>query len=166
MYQLKVNEKFNFEVNEIQGAWTVNGAQIEVDTLVIKDNLLHILHQNTSYRVEIVSFSKEEKTASIKVNGHSYSIAIKDRFDDLLHQLGLDNLQSAKVAELRAPMPGLVLSVLVKEGDVVKKGDNLLVLEAMKMENIIKSPADVTIKSIKIKPSDKVEKNQVLIQFS
>jgi biotin carboxyl carrier protein len=63
-------------------------------------------------------------------------------------------------------MPGLVLSILVKEGDEVKKGDNLLVLEAMKMENIIKSPADVTIKFIKIKPSDKVEKNQVLIQFS
>jgi biotin carboxyl carrier protein len=166
MYQIKVNEKFNFEVNEIQGAWTVNGAQMEADTLVIKDNLLHILHQHTSYRVEIVSFSKEEKTASIKVNGHIYSIAIKDRFDDLLHQLGLDNLQSSKVAELKAPMPGLVLSVLVKEGDEVKKGDNLFVLEAMKMENIIKSPADVTIKSIKIKPSDKVEKNQVLIQFS
>ena len=166
MYQLKVNEKFNFEVNETQGAWTVNGASVSLDTLVIKDNLLHILHQNTSYRVEIVSFSKEEKTASIKVNGHTYSIAIKDRFDDLLHQLGLDNLQSAKVAELKAPMPGLVLSVLVKEGDEVKKGDNLLVLEAMKMENIIKSPADVTIKSIKIKASDKVEKNQVLIQFS
>lgn len=166
MYQLKVNEKFNFEVSETQGAWTVNGNPMELDTLVIKDNLLHVLHQHTSYRVEIVSFSKEEKIASIKVNGHTYSIAIKDRFDDLLHQLGLDNLQSAKVAELKAPMPGLVLSVLVKEGDEIKKGDNLLVLEAMKMENIIKSPADVTIKSIKIKPSDKVEKNQVLIQFS
>lgn len=166
MYQLKVNERFNFEVSETQGAWTMNGKPMELDTLVIKDNLLHVLHQHTSYRVEIVSFSKEEKIASIKVNGHTYSIAIKDRFDDLLHQLGLDNLQSTKVAELKAPMPGLVLSVLVKEGDEVKKGDNLLVLEAMKMENIIKSPADVTIKSIKIKPSDKVEKNQVLIQFS
>ncbi len=166
MYQLKVNEKFNFEVSETQGAWTVNGNPMELDTLVIKDNMLHVLHQHTSYRVEIVSFSKEAKTASIKVNGHTYSIAIKDRFDDLLRQLGLDNLQSAKVAELKAPMPGLVLSVLVKEGDEVKKGDNLLVLEAMKMENNIKSPADVTIKSIKIKPSDKVEKNQVLIQFS
>ena len=166
MYHLKVNEKFNFEVNETQGTWTVNGAPVSLDTLEIKDNLLHILHQQTSYRVEIVTFSKEEKKASIKVNGHTYNIAIKDRFDDLLHQLGLDNLQSAKVAELKAPMPGLVLSILVKEGDEIKKGDNLLVLEAMKMENIIKSPADVTIKSIKIKPSDKVEKNQVLIQFS
>jgi biotin carboxyl carrier protein len=166
MYHLKVNEKFNFEVNETQGTWIVNGAPVSLDTLEIKNNLLHILHQQTSYRVEIVTFSKEEKKASIKVNGHTYSIAIKDRFDDLLHQLGLDNLQSAKVAELKAPMPGLVLSILVKEGDEIKKGDNMLVLEAMKMENIIKSPADVTIKSIKIKPSDKVEKNQVLIQFS
>ena len=89
MYQLKVNEKFNFEVNETQGAWTVNGAPVSLDTLVIKDNLLHILHQHISYRVEIVSFSKEEKLASIKVNGHTYSIAIKDRFDDLLHQFGV-----------------------------------------------------------------------------
>jgi len=63
-------------------------------------------------------------------------------------------------------MPGLLLSVFVTEGDEVKKGDNLLVLGDMTGENIIKSPADVTIKSIKIKASDKVEKNQVLIQFS
>ncbi|MFM6954717.1 MAG: biotin/lipoyl-containing protein [Sphingobacteriaceae bacterium] len=166
MYHLNVNEKFNFELNETQGVWTVDGAPLSVDTLIVKDNLLHILHQNTSYRVEIVSFSKEEKIATIKVNGHTYSIAIKDRFDDLLHQLGLDTLQSSKVAELKAPMPGLVLSVFVKEGDEVKKGDNLFVLEAMKMENIIKSPADLTIKAVKIKPTDKVEKNQVLIQFS
>jgi biotin carboxyl carrier protein len=62
-------------------------------------------------------------------------------------------------------MPGLVLKISVKVGDVVKKGDNLFVLEAMKMENIIKSPADVTIRTIRIKPGDKVEKGQVLIGF-
>jgi biotin carboxyl carrier protein len=59
----------------------------------------------------------------------------------------------------------LVLKVLVAEGDEIKKGDNLFVLEAMKMENIIKAPADATIKSIKIKPTDKVEKGQLLILF-
>jgi biotin carboxyl carrier protein len=62
-------------------------------------------------------------------------------------------------------MPGLVLKIFVKDGDTVKKGDNLFVLEAMKMENIIKSPADVTVKTIRIKPGDKVEKGQVLIAF-
>ena len=63
-------------------------------------------------------------------------------------------------------MPGLVLSVLVTEGDEVKKGDNLLVLEAMKMENMIKSPTDGIIKKIEIKQGNKVEKNELLISFS
>ena len=132
---------------------------------MVKENTLHVLYQHQSYRVEVVDFSRVDKTAQIKVNGHIYTISIKDQFDDLLKALGLDNLQSNKVAELKAPMPGLVLSILVKEGDTVSKGDNLFVLEAMKMENIIKAPADVQVKSLKIKPGDKVEKNQLLIVF-
>ena len=79
--------------------------------------------------------------------------------------MGLSNLLAAKVSEIKAPMPGMVLKVLVEEGAEIKKGDNLFVLEAMKMENIIKSPADVVVKTIKIKPGDKVEKGQILIQF-
>ncbi|MDB5143897.1 MAG: gcdC, partial [Mucilaginibacter sp.] len=71
----------------------------------------------------------------------------------------------AKVSEIKAPMPGLVLKLFVSEGTEVKKGDNLFILEAMKMENIIKSPADVTVKTVKIKPGDKVEKGQVLLTF-
>jgi biotin carboxyl carrier protein len=62
-------------------------------------------------------------------------------------------------------MPGLVLKVFAAEGMEVKKGDNLFVLEAMKMENIIKAPADVVVKTIKIKPGDKVEKGQILMVF-
>lgn len=164
-YQIKINEKFDYQLQADKGIWQVNGVPLSLDTYPIKDNLLHVLHHNQSYRVEIVDFSKTDKTATLKVNGHTYRLAIKDQFDDLLHQLGLDNLQSNKIAELKAPMPGLVLNVFVQEGQEVKKGDNLFVLEAMKMENIIKAPADVTIKSIKIKPTDKVEKNQVLIVF-
>jgi biotin carboxyl carrier protein len=72
---------------------------------------------------------------------------------------------SNKVNDLKAPMPGLVLKVLVAEGAEVKKGDTLLVLEAMKMENNIKATHDVNIKQILIKPGDKVEKNQTLIAF-
>ncbi|HEX3386534.1 MAG TPA: acetyl-CoA carboxylase biotin carboxyl carrier protein subunit, partial [Mucilaginibacter sp.] len=89
----------------------------------------------------------------------------KDQYDILLDQLGMSSLNSAHISEVKAPMPGLVLKISVKVGDVVKKGDNLFVLEAMKMENIIKSPADVTIRTIRIKPGDKVEKGQVLIGF-
>jgi biotin carboxyl carrier protein len=62
-------------------------------------------------------------------------------------------------------MPGMVLNVLVNEGQTVKKGDALLVLEAMKMENILKSPAEGTIKKITAVKGTAVEKNQILIQF-
>jgi biotin carboxyl carrier protein len=62
-------------------------------------------------------------------------------------------------------MPGLVLKVLVSEGDLIKKGEGLLVLEAMKMENLIKAPADIKISKINIKSGQIVEKNQVLISL-
>ena len=61
---------------------------------------------------------------------------------------------------------GLVIRILVAEGDEVEKGGNLFVLEAMKMENIIKAPADVKIKTIRVKSGDKVEKNQVVMIFA
>ena len=89
-----------------------------------------------------------------------------DQFDELLHQLGMDNLNTATISEIKAPMPGLVLRILASVGQEVQKGGNLLVLEAMKMENIIKAPADVIIKSVKVNPGDKVEKNQVMMIFS
>jgi len=69
------------------------------------------------------------------------------------------------VNEVKAPMPGLLLNVMVKPGNQVFKGDNLLVLEAMKMENMIKSPTDGVVKSIEVEKSSAVDKNQVLIKF-
>jgi biotin carboxyl carrier protein len=83
----------------------------------------------------------------------------------LLHSLGLDSLASKKVNDIKAPMPGMVLNILVTEGQEVKKGDGLIVLEAMKMENILKSPTDGVIKKIAITKGVAVEKNQLLIQF-
>jgi biotin carboxyl carrier protein len=92
-------------------------------------------------------------------------VKVKDRFDLLLQSMGMDALATKKVNELKAPMPGLVLDVRVKVGDVIKKGEPLVVLEAMKMENVLKSVADVTIKKIAIEKGNAVEKNQVLIFF-
>jgi biotin carboxyl carrier protein len=115
--------------------------------------------------VEVVNFDAVEKTAEIKVNNNTYTVTAKDQFDILLDKLGLSSLTAAKVSEVKAPMPGMVLKVFATEGMEIKKGDNLFVLEAMKMENIIKSTADVTVKKVKIKPGDKVEKGQVLMMF-
>jgi acetyl-CoA carboxylase biotin carboxyl carrier protein len=67
--------------------------------------------------------------------------------------------------ELKAPMPGKILEVLVKVGDQVKEDDEVIMLEAMKMENPIYAPADGTVKEIKVKANDSVETDQLMMVF-
>ena len=165
MYKVKINNKYNFDIDKTNDGLLINGEIVAADIKQLSGSSLHIINQLKSYNAEVVSFNREQKTAEIKVNNNLYTITAKDQFDVLLDKLGLNNLDSAKVSEAKAPMPGLVLKVFVAVGDEVKKGDNLFILEAMKMENIIKSPDDVTVKTVKITPGDKVEKGQVLLQF-
>ena len=166
MYKIKVNGKYDFEIDRSSEQLSINSKKSEADIKQLNTSSWHIIDQLKSYNAEVVSFNAAEKTAEIKVNNNIYTVSAKDQYDVLLDKLGLSSLNSAKVSEVKAPMPGLVLKIMVAEGDEVKKGDNLFVLEAMKMENIIKSPADVVVKTVKIKPGDKVEKGQVLLQFS
>ena len=126
---------------------------------------LHLLYKNHSYYFEVLGFNKETKAYTLGFDGKSFEVGIKDRFDQLLHSMGLDSLKSSKVNELKAPMPGLVLSIKTAVGQSVVKGDPILILEAMKMENVIKSPTDGIIKSINIAEKQAVDKNQILITF-
>ena len=166
MFKIRVNEQYDFEVLSEKDGILVNGRPVSADIYPVSKTSFHILYQNRSYNAELIELNKAEKTCSVRVNAQVYTMTLADQFDELLHKLGMDNLNAVKVSELKAPMPGMVLKILVTEGEEVKKGSNLLVLEAMKMENIIKSPADVVIKSIKVNASDKVEKNQVMIIFN
>lgn len=164
--KVKVNDHYDFDITLTNQVLTVDGQPIGVDSMVLSDKDVHLIYQNRSYQIELVSADQAEKTSVIKVNGTLYRMAIQDQYDLLLKQLGLDTGMAGKVQEIKAPMPGLVLNVMVEEGQEVNKGDNLLVLEAMKMENIIKSPAGGTVKKILISKGLKVEKNEVLIQFA
>ncbi|MFD2874583.1 acetyl-CoA carboxylase biotin carboxyl carrier protein subunit [Mucilaginibacter ximonensis] len=166
MYKFKVNNKYDYAIDSKGGELLVNDTEIQVDIKQLSPNSWHIIEQLKSYNVALISFDKMEKTAEIRVNNNIYTITAKDRFDLLLDQMGLTNLTSAKISELKAPMPGLVLKVFTEEGTAVQKGDSLFILEAMKMENIIKSPVGGVIKSIKVKPGDKLEKGQILLLFA
>jgi len=166
MLKIKVNDKFSFEVASEKEVSIVNGQAINADIVKINDRTFHVIHKDRSYNAELIGINRDEKSCSVKVGTNIYSMQMTDQFDELLHQLGMDNLKAARVSEVKAPMPGLVIRILAAEGDEVEKGGNLFVLEAMKMENIIKAPADVKIKSIKVKPGDKVEKNQVVMIFA
>jgi biotin carboxyl carrier protein len=165
MLQVKANDKYNYDIIKDGDKLFINGDKIIADIQQLNPLAYHVINNLQSYNAELVSFNLAEKTAEIKVNGNTYFITAKDQFDILLDKLGLSSLNAARVSEVKAPMPGMVLKVFVTEGMEIKKGDNLFVLEAMKMENIIKAPADVIVKTVKIKPGDKVEKGQVLMMF-
>ncbi|MBC7744335.1 MAG: acetyl-CoA carboxylase biotin carboxyl carrier protein subunit [Flavobacterium sp.] len=165
MYEILINKKFKFLLDHHQNQTIVNHILIGMDTSQITTDHFHIIHNHKSYRAEIVRMLNADKVCVIKINNHIYNVELKDQYDNLLQQMGMDNLNKVKILDLKAPMPGLVLKILVVVGQEVKKGDNLIVLEAMKMENIIKSPSDLKIKLVKVNTSDKVEKGQTLIMF-
>lgn len=166
MYKAKVEGQiFEFEfADEKALKGTVNGEVFDMD-FAKQGSVNHVIHNNNSYTIEVVHLNKEEKSCVLKVNNQEVTVSVEDRFDALLHQLGMDNMKDQKVNEVKAPMPGLVLNIMVAPGQSVSKGDSLIVLEAMKMENIIKSPTDGVVKSIEVEQSNAVEKNQVLIRF-
>lgn len=153
-----------FDDNEYQQG-SINNQLFTIDRVKSSDTNWHILKDGKSYNIEILKIDKVAKQVELKMNGKLSSVKLSDQFDALLKSLGMDNLAAKKVLELKAPMPGLVLNILANEGDTIAKGDSLLVLEAMKMENIIKSPTEGVIKKIHAVKGNAVEKNQLLISF-
>ena len=143
----------------------LNGQAFAWDIADLGAGRYHVLHEGRSYNAEIVSADYTTKDIVLKINGQRVELHAKDRFDLLLERLGMSNAAATKVNELKAPMPGLIVDIRVQPGQAVLKGDPLLVLEAMKMENILKAPADGTVNSIKVTLRDNVQKGQVLVQF-
>lgn len=164
MYKAKVNDK-EFEIRPGKSADTfiLNGEEIKLDLLKLKEGSFHVIQNYRSYNVEVLNVKHDEKIFELKVNGNTYSVQLKDHYDELLHQLGMDAMSSHQVNDLKAPMPGLVVAVNVSEGQAVKKGDILITLEAMKMENTLKAAADAVVKKVVVKKGSAVEKNEVLI---
>lgn len=167
MLKVKVNNKTEHKIvfdNATSG--TINGSPFAWDIIEVKPGSFHVIKDFKSYNVEVIKVDFANKSFLVNVKGNNYELQVENKFDELLKSLGFDNLNSNKINEMKAPMPGLVIDVCVSEGDVIKKGDPIIVLEAMKMENNIKSPTDGIIKKINVKKGIAVEKGQVLINFA
>jgi biotin carboxyl carrier protein len=165
MYQAVVNNGNVFQISHTESGLSLNEIPLPWDLAPLPGGGFHILMEGRSYRAELVEYLPEEKLYSIKINGKILQVKLKDRYDLLLDQLGMSDLASQKINQIKAPMPGLILDIKVAPGDEVKKGDPLLILEAMKMENVLKSPGDGKVQAIVVKKGESVEKNQILIQF-
>ena len=164
MYKVLVNNQ-EFKVEYDSTHQSIDGKLFQADILEFSQGKFHILQDNKSYIAEIIEINPEEKCFVIKVNNSVYSLSVRDKYDDLLKEMGIDLSAGPKVNDMKAPMPGLVLNVLVENGQTIKKGDAIVVLEAMKMENILKSPSDGIVKKVHVIKGDKVEKNQVMVNF-
>jgi biotin carboxyl carrier protein len=156
-FKVKVNNSNEFEISKKDIA--------SLDIISNNDNSAHILENNKSFQIKVLKQDFNKKTYTIKVNHNEYEVNISDQLDQLIDQMGFSLSASKHVDAINAPMPGLILSVDVEVGQEVKEDDTLLILEAMKMENIITSPRDGVIKSIVVGNGDAVEKNQLLIEF-
>ncbi len=164
MYEISIREDiFNVEIQKDKPY--VNQQPVEWDLVRIKTNFYHLLVKGKSYTLEVEGWEPIKKELTLKLNNRTATLQIKTGQDLLLEKLGLNHLDRQNVSDIKAPMPGLILEVPVKEGQQVEKGTVLLVLEAMKMENAIKSPQSGKVKKVLVKPGQGVEKNQLLVQF-
>jgi biotin carboxyl carrier protein len=126
----------------------------------------HLIDGNRSYRCRVIDQPQRGKTLTVSVNGRRLEVRIEDELDKLIEQLGFRTLATAASGDARAPMPGLILEVTVAEGEDVSADQPLLVLEAMKMENVVKSSGEGTVRRIHVSQGEAVDKNQLLIEIA
>lgn len=120
---------------------------------------------NTTYHIQLMDFNFYSGHCTIKIDGELKEIKILRDIDIRIEKMGLNVSHSKKQKNISAPMPGLVTKIKVSSGDNVAKGDPLIILEAMKMENVIAAPHDAVVKSIMVAVGQAVERGLALVEL-
>jgi len=156
-FKVQVNKNFDFNLSEqnIQN----------LDAVTLNNKNYHALYQSKSYHAEVAEKDFNNKTYTVVINNNEYVVSIANQLDQLIKEMGFEVGKTKVVNAIKAPMPGLILEINVSVGQEVQEGDNLLILEAMKMENSFDSPRSGVIKSITVEKGQAVEKGQLLIEF-
>ncbi|HNR15934.1 MAG TPA: biotin/lipoyl-binding protein [Chitinophagaceae bacterium] len=155
-YMVKANEfVFTFNQEEIDKA----------DFIKKNPTEFNLIRNNRSVNAKLLESDITGKEVKIEVDGETFELLIKDELDQMLDRMGFSTVSSKHIKEIKAPMPGLVLEVAVKEGQEVEEGDKILILEAMKMENSIMIHTNARIKRIAVSAGQAVDKGQVLVEL-
>lgn len=137
-----------------------------LDIVSTNHNDFHVLQNGKAFKASLEEADFKSKNLTIKVNGNKYQLKIQDEYDQLVKKMGLSVANNNKITDIKAPMPGLVLDIMVEAGQTITKGEPLLILEAMKMENVLKSAGEGTVKSIVVEKGNAVEKGQIMIEMA
>lgn len=135
--------------------FTIRGNKYDVEILNIEDGIAKVEVNGTKYNVEIHREVKQSKTPTL----------IRQEIKAERKDSKIKKTVASKGFSVKSPLPGSIIKIMVKEGDTVKKGDPLLIMEAMKMENQVLSEKEGTITSIKVNVGDAVLQNDVLIEM-
>lgn len=156
--KVKVNNshEFEFKSSDVE----------KLDLLKRSASKFHVISKNKSFDIKLEKADFNIREYVISVNTNNYTIKISNEIDQLIKEMGFTIGSSVKANSIKAPMPGIILSVNVEENQEVKEGETLLILEAMKMENAISAPKSGFIKSIYAKSGETVEKGALLIEMA
>ncbi len=162
-YVTTINDtRFEIEI-EKDGRLTVNGEPREVDFLALGPSLYSILMEHKSYEVVI---EEREGSYELLMQGRLYTGDVLDERALLLaSRRGELGVESGELS-IKAPMPGLIVAISVAEGQEVTKGQTVVILESMKMQNELKAPRDGVVQRISVQAGQTVEHNKLLITLT
>ncbi|TVR23397.1 MAG: biotin/lipoyl-binding protein [Anaerolineaceae bacterium] len=150
-------ESYEVEIDK-DGKITVNGEGRDVDFLALSPSLYSIISDNRSVQLVI---DDADGTVEVLMKGRMYETQVLDERALMMAQRrgGL----GSSSGDVQAPMPGLVVAVPVNVGDAVEKGQTVVVLESMKMQNELKSPIDGVVQTVTASAGQSVNKNDLLV---
>jgi len=136
-----------------------------LDCIATGENEFHVIENGKSHWITVMEFDLRSRSCRLKVDGEIKEVKFLRDLDLMIERMGLNAVQVNPLKNLIAPMPGLVTGIKTAVGQEVEKGTPLLILEAMKMENVIVAPHQAIIKEIKVVAGQAVEKGAVLLEF-
>lgn len=145
------------------GQVLLNGQPRDVDFLSLDASLYSIITNNRSLEALIEEHSGEYQ---VLIGGRRYEGQVLDERDQLLRARTGGQADQTGEVSIKAPMPGLIVAVPVEEGQSVKAGQTVVILESMKMQNELKAPRDGTVQRISVAPGQSVEQKKVLVTIT
>ncbi|NLF74208.1 MAG: biotin/lipoyl-binding protein [Chloroflexi bacterium] len=163
-YQTIINdETFDIDINE-DGRIFVNGEERAIDFRVLRQGEMYsLLLDHLSFEAVV---EERNDLYHVMIAGSLYEVQVTDERSRRLASAFMAFGDSGGELSIRSPMPGLIVRVPVQPGQTVAKGDTIVVLESMKMENELKAPRDGTVHMIHVTAGDNVEQNKVLVTIS
>jgi biotin carboxyl carrier protein len=163
-YVVQVGERLVEVVLDAEGV-LVDGERVHAHLAEIEGTPVRLVTIGTEVHRVAVQRGEMRGRYVLRLNGHRFDVEALDERTRAIRELSAAAAGASGPAPLVAPMPGLIVRVNVADGDVVQAGQGLVVMEAMKMENELRSPAAGTVKRVLVQPGTAVEKGAMLVEL-